>query len=458
MMKWIPEIPAEGWEAGHKAGLAEVLPPVVQTPPEQSSWLPWTVGGVAAGAVLVGAHCAIRVRDARRIAAGEVERLLVDIERDPLAEATEHTPRLSETPKSPSESGPLSRVDILKIAQARAAEQAGDTWFMRRIRTAMLEKIDQLLAEALREQEREREAKKDHLIGKVISGRYTVLSKIRAGGMGALYKARDRMGRDVAIKVMKPEFLADAEAVERFRREAQALLTLKHPNIVQIIDFGQVEGNGFYLAMEYLDGKSIWELTAGKKQTPLGVKRTVVIARQILQALIAAHAKGMFHRDLQSGNVMVMQYPGQADFVKLIDFGIVKIVGADTLTGRAPLGTPHYLAPEQVRGKPFDARGDLYTVGVLMYRMLTGKTPFQDHPGSGPETASLLHAILHEPPPPLVLPEGEVIGPALENLVLRALAKTPEERPQTAEAFLAELEHAWSAEGLPKTGPMPGSN
>ncbi|MFT3923051.1 MAG: protein kinase [Myxococcales bacterium] len=258
------------------------------------------------------------------------------------------------------------------------------------------------------------------------------------GGMGAVYKAEDNvLRRFVALKLLHPAAAANPAAVERFLREAQAAASIGHPNIIDILDFGEADGKP-YLVMEYLRGRSLADVL--QTDGPLDMKHACAVATHALAGLQGAHDRGILHRDLKPANLMLVMRFGDRSFVKLLDFGFAALLGGNlpsdkTLTpARTLVGTPAYAAPERLRGDDRrDPRTDLYSLGVVLYEMLAGVRPFDA--GTFSELARKAQT---EPPPSLRLyrpetPEG------LERVILRALAKTPEERWPDAEAFAAAL-------------------
>jgi serine/threonine protein kinase len=267
-------------------------------------------------------------------------------------------------------------------------------------------------------------------------GPYEIVKPLGAGGMGEVYRAHDtRLRRDVAIKVL-PEGIASG-AWERFEREARAASALNHPHICAVFDIGEEAGRPF-LVMELLEGQTLRETI--RKQS-LEVKDAVSFGAQIAEALETAHSKGIIHRDIKSANIMVV---GQGH-VKVLDFGLAKYVVAEsdeTLTldlltvAGTVAGTPHYMAPELLRGEAADVRSDLWALGVVLYEMLSGRLPFQ-----GPTAFAVTAAILHEAVPPL----PARVPPALRAIVERCLAKRPEERYQNTSEVRGALQTLRSA-------------
>ncbi len=275
----------------------------------------------------------------------------------------------------------------------------------------------------------------DTLIGSVFDGRYRIERKLGAGGMADVYLAEDQeLGRRVAIKILNDRHAADDSFIERFRREAKNAAGLSHPNIVSIYDRGEAEGT-YYIAMEYLDGRSLKELIVGRGPAP--IKITIDYARQILAAVGFAHKHGIVHRDIKPHNVLV----GPEGRLKVTDFGIARSGASQMTEVGSIIGTAQYLSPEQARGAPVDQTSDLYSVGVVLYEMLTGQVPFT---GDTPLEIAMKHLSEVPKPPSELRPE---VPHDLDSVVLRALAKDPSERYQSAEEMDADL--ARVAEGLP---------
>jgi serine/threonine-protein kinase len=263
-------------------------------------------------------------------------------------------------------------------------------------------------------------------------GAFLLTERLGEGGMGTVFRAEHQLiGREVAIKVLLPEFAREREVVERFFREAQAVNLIHHPNIVDVSDFVDSEEHPPYLVMELLEGESL----AGylRRCGPMEPHRAIAIAMQICDAMEAVHARRIVHRDLKPDNVIVAEQPDGTLQVKLLDFGIAKILQADsqlvrTATG-VPIGTPEYMAPEQIRGVDVDPRADLYAMGAILYELLTGHPPFGGQLGE-----ILLQHLEAAPVPPSQrrdVPGMAPIPKALEEAVLHCLAKDPGDRIQT---------------------------
>jgi len=268
------------------------------------------------------------------------------------------------------------------------------------------------------------------LVGHVFSGRYRVEALIGHGGMGWVFRATHLgMQRTVALKIMR--CVSDETRVRRFYREVQAGARLRHHHTVTVHDFGVTDEGCPYLVMEHLEGAPLSQLLRAKRA--LHPSRAVHIAWQICKALHEAHGQGVVHRDLKPSNIFLTPVAGERDYVKVLDFGVARLLDADadgetlTETG-AVVGTPRYTSPEQAQGQPVDQRADLYSLGVLLFHMLAGAPPFD-----APSPAGLLVQHLQTPPPPLPVGAGEHPGsPALAQLVEQLLAKEPAGRPSSA--------------------------
>jgi serine/threonine-protein kinase len=280
----------------------------------------------------------------------------------------------------------------------------------------------------------------DAVVGRIIDRKYRVEALLGEGGMGKVYRAEQMtLGKPVVLKVLHHALQSDRATVERFQREARAASRLNHPNSISILDFGQAEDGTLFIAMELVAGKDLHHVLTG--EWPLSEARIARILAQVLSALADAHGAGVIHRDLKPENIMVEQRRGEPDFVKVLDFGIAKIQDAAGEDGRAltragfVCGTPEYMSPEQARGAVLDARSDLYAVGVILYQLVTGLLPFESDSPVGFATKHLTET----PRPPSQRRPGVQVSPAMEALILRALAKDPADRPPSAEAFRQEL-------------------
>ncbi|NOK19355.1 serine/threonine-protein kinase [Corallococcus carmarthensis] len=265
-----------------------------------------------------------------------------------------------------------------------------------------------------------------------VLGNYQLEKLLGEGSMGRVFQARHvRLGRQVALKVLKPEHARDSSFVQRFFQEARTVNQINHEHIVEVFDFVDDSPDGHvYCVMELLRGQS---LAALLKDEGLTLERVQRMGVQVCAALGAAHQVGVVHRDIKPDNLFITQRSGQPDFVKVLDFGVAKLITTQTgvsLTGTLDgtiIGTPAYMAPEQAAGLPVDARADIYAVGNILYEMLSGHPPFQ-----ATAFGQLVVQIITQPPPalPSHLPSGERVPPELAELVMRCLAKEPESRPQ----------------------------
>ena len=267
----------------------------------------------------------------------------------------------------------------------------------------------------------------------VIDDRYRVVKRLGSGGMADVYCAEDsQLGRRVALKVLHMRFAEDREFVERFHREASSAAGLQHPNIVAIFDRGEWDGT-YYIAMEYVEGRTLKEVVREKAFAP--PEAAIDITLQILRAARYAHKRGIVHRDIKPHNVLI-DHEGR---VRVTDFGIARAGTSDMTETGSIMGTAQYISPEQAQGRPVDARSDLYSVGVVLYELLTGRVPFD---AETPVTVALMQ--VNEPPiPPMEIKPD--IPPALDAIVMRALEKDPARRFADADEFIAALESARQA-------------
>jgi eukaryotic-like serine/threonine-protein kinase len=275
---------------------------------------------------------------------------------------------------------------------------------------------------------------KHNLIGEMI-GEYEVDGVVGQGGMGVVLSGvHPLIGKKVAIKILRPELSGDQEAMSRFLAEAKAVNAIGHENIIDIFSFGSLEDDAQYFVMEYLQGLSLRDYLKEHGTVPYPVAFSVV--SQVLQALKAAHAKGIIHRDLKPDNIFLVERPGGEYFVKLLDFGIAKFAEAGFKTAQTktgtPLGTPYYMGPEQCAGKGVDHQSDIYSLGIILYEMFTGRLPFK-----GNSIAAIITAHLTETPhPPSMLAD---LPEDLETIILWCLEKEKEQRPQDAQQLMSAL-------------------
>ncbi len=291
----------------------------------------------------------------------------------------------------------------------------------------------------------------DPLIGRVINDRFRIVSLIARGGMGKVYRAEQApLGREVALKVLNPNYSGDSdpEFHKRFFLEASTCSKLTHPNTVTIFDYGRTDDDVYYIAMELLEGRTLHRLL--RDDGPMSAPRAMHIARQVCRSLREAHGLGVIHRDLKPANIFLVMHGDEKDFVKVLDFGLVKDLdetGEDLTQTGLFMGSPKYMSPEQIRGEKVDARADVYALGVILYEMLTGKVPF-DRPNS----VNILMAHVHEAPPPLRETYANAdAGPALEGIVMKALAKNPDDRFATMDEMLVALKEMATDAGFSVT-------
>ncbi len=315
-------------------------------------------------------------------------------------------------------------------------------------------------------------------------GNYRLDKILGRGGMGTVYSGEHvYIKKPVAVKVLHPQFARYTEAVNRFLREARAASSINHPNIVDVTDFGLLGDGLVYFVMEYLDGKSLEDLI--EREGAVELHRALNVANQMALALEAAHEQGVIHRDLKPDNVMLLARPGRRDlvriatgdaraaaaappvtereqswdFVKLLDFGIAKVLVPDELTAEtvqgAVFGTPEYMSPEAARGEDVDHRADIYSLGVILFDMLTGRPPFEAQAAS-----EVLQMQIHKPPPsPREFAPHREITEAAERVILKAMQKDPARRYQTMGDLRRDLQGAYgsvafrrNAVGLPPRG------
>ncbi len=286
----------------------------------------------------------------------------------------------------------------------------------------------------------------DPLIGRVINDRFKINALIARGGMGKVYRAEQApLGRVCAIKVLNPNYAGehDPEFHKRFFLEASIASKLTHPNTVTIFDYGRTDDDIYYMAMEYLEGHTLHRAIREAGHFP--EERAAHVARQICRALREAHSLGVIHRDLKPANIFLVEHGDETDFVKVLDFGLVKNVSGDkgedlTQTGLF-MGSPKYMAPEQIRGDRVDARTDIYALGIIMYEMITGKVPF-DRPNS----VNILMAHVNEEAPPMRQMNPNInLSPAIEDTVGRCMAKDPDQRFRSMDEVLAALKRIGGA-------------
>ena len=279
-------------------------------------------------------------------------------------------------------------------------------------------------------------------IGCVVDGRYRIEGVLGRGGMGVVYRARHEViDKLAAIKILLPT--EDGDVVERFVNEARAATSIGNAHIVDTVDFGELPDGSTYFVMEYLDGQTLARQI--KKDGFNAVPRAIAMSKQIAEGMSAAHRAGIVHRDLKPENIFITRRDGVDDFVKLLDFGIAKMANAQNRITRAGtiFGTPHYMSPEQASGSEVDPRTDVYSLGVILYEMLSGRVPFDAENPMG-----LLTQHMYAEPTPLTQLESlpQPISGALDAVVLKCLAKKPEDRYASMSDFAADLNRVEHAE------------
>ena len=307
------------------------------------------------------------------------------------------------------------------------------------------------------------EANDDALIGTVLEGRFQIESVLGEGGMGRVYLAEElRLRRRCAVKVLLPDLAQDAECVERFMREAQAIAQIHHENVVDIYHLGDASSGFVFFAMELLSGEDLETRLFDRERRPVSWQQVVLWMAQVAGAVEAVHAAGMIHRDLKPSNIFLARRRDGRDQIKLLDFGIAKVASSAALTNTgAAIGTPFYMSPEQILAEALDHRTDIYSFGVLFFEALTGRRPFVGEPIQ----VAMQHCNIPAPRMADVNPAAE-IPEELEDLIGRMLAKAREARPQTMEeieSYLHELiptNTPTTNSGLiarPLTGPIGGA-
>jgi|GEM_PF-1142845 len=287
--------------------------------------------------------------------------------------------------------------------------------------------------------------RKDTCMGQVLEGKYLILEHLGDGGMGTVYKAEQlTLNKAVAIKILHKNLLQDDVQVKRFQREAWSASRLEHPHSIQIIDFGQTPEGNHYIVMEFLKGKELAEVI--RKDYPLPVERIVNILSQVCSVLAEAHANKIIHRDLKPENIVLIDRAEEKDFVKVLDFGIAKLQERDSTKPALTMqgivcGTPEYMSPEQAMGKDLDQRTDIYSIGCILYEMLTGKVPYD---ANTYQAILTMHIQGDLTPPSSIAPQNVLPGSVLEKICIKAMACDRTRRYESAIEMKQALEAALS--------------
>jgi serine/threonine protein kinase len=281
----------------------------------------------------------------------------------------------------------------------------------------------------------------DAYLGRDIAGQFRVIEKIGSGGMGAVYKAEQpEMRRFVAIKILHSRYLSRADLVTRFKREARAMSHLSHPNTARVFLYGQLEDGACYFVMEYLEGRNLAQTV--RREGPMDPTRAINVMVQACGALEEAHRVGIVHRDLKPENIFLTSQGGITDFPKVLDFGLAKVSERQMRPGSLILtqegmvfGTPEFMSPEQARGEKLDGRSDIYSLGIILYELLTGKLPFE----AGQPMEFIQKHIKEKPIPLSERTPDRMFPPGLDEVLMKSLEKKPEDRYASAADFATAL-------------------
>ena len=300
----------------------------------------------------------------------------------------------------------------------------------------------------------------DPYVGRDLANQFRILEKIGSGGMGAVYKAEQPdMRRFVAVKILHPRYLSRADLVSRFRREARAMSHLSHPNTAKVFLYGQLEDGACYFVMEYLAGRNLAQTV--RAEGPMAPERAIPIMVQVCSALQEAHTQGIVHRDLKPENIFLTNQGGIVDYPKVLDFGLAKVTEREMRPGSLILtqegmvfGTPEFMSPEQARGEKLDGRSDIYSLGIILYELLTGKLPFD-----AAQPMEYIQRHIKEVPIPIhVRAPSRTFPPGLWDVINKTLAKRPNDRFQSASEFGQALQAILTPSQPPLSQPPPAQN